>query len=282
MNTVSRGTNPVLSLQELLKEFKGAFESVFGSRPLDEISCKNVHVSLLPYFFLSLSCLKSKRYVVSIRNFQDRQVLFEALSSIRPGSVLSLSSSPSSSAFTGADLHNLNSFHRGEGSFLLVSPSLMSRVRFSLGGGPKSKKLSLLSRNELVCLFKEWGFELSRRVDSPGSYCVRGAVIDFYLYGGLEPIRSEFDGEKLVSVRSFDLLTQKKLRSLDVDGVQIFPPLNLSKETKHDILSPLDCFGFLSVEQNVLKKKIRIRSNIFRNRFPIVKIFILAASNNFK
>src|ERR1043166_5431738 len=63
------------------------------------------------------------------------------------------------------------------------------------------------------------GFSRTATVREPGDYAVRGGIIDLYAPGMDEPVRLDFFGDTLESIRSFDPETQRttdQLRGLDL------------------------------------------------------------------
>jgi len=248
VGSVSRETSSVLSLQGLLKSLGCSIERCFSLPSNSVPSFANIHFSLLPFLLLWLSHLKSVRSIISVEGFRDRQRLFEALSIIEPGSAFNVSRS-SISEFSGSDLHTINSFAAGVGSFLLVSPELVGGLEpiIQQKGSEPLRLSSIKTRSKLISLFNEWGLELVRQVDSPGTYAIRGAIVDCFFLGCLEPLRLEFYGEKLASVRSFDLATQKMVEILDFEKVEILPPLKIFEVCDETNISRQSVLAFFSL-----------------------------------
>src|SRR5262245_43779170 len=62
-------------------------------------------------------------------------------------------------------------------------------------------------------------------VREPGDYAVRGGIIDLYAPGMAEPVRLDFFGDTLETIRSFDPESQRttdQLRALDLVPVAEF------------------------------------------------------------
>jgi len=69
------------------------------------------------------------------------------------------------------------------------------------------------------------GFSRASTVREPGDYAVRGGIIDLYPPGMAEPVRLDFFGDTLETIRSFDPETQRttdQLRALDLVPVSEF------------------------------------------------------------
>ena len=62
-------------------------------------------------------------------------------------------------------------------------------------------------------------------MDEHGEFCVRGGVVDVYPASEAQPVRLEFIGDIVESVRRFDAATQRSLAALD--QVAIFPQREL-------------------------------------------------------
>ncbi len=234
MNTVSRETPPV-GLDELLEGLGDTFSSL-GLSGLEKTSLySGVHTAFLPYFVLFLSRLKTTRCVLVLEDFSLRQSLFEVLSTLQPGLVFHLSHGSDGGDMTGADLHVLNLFSRLSGAFLVIPPSQLDYVVSSLSGGKiKPLLLSVVrSRESLVSTLKAWQFSLVHHVNAPGSYAVRGAVVDVYGYGSDGPLRLEYRGDVLHSARTFDPLTQKMVSSVSSEDIFLYPPISVGVEEKH-------------------------------------------------
>ncbi len=59
------------------------------------------------------------------------------------------------------------------------------------------------------------GFAREDPVDEHGEFCVRGGVVDFYPASEAEPVRLEFIGDIVESIRRYDAATQRSLAALD-------------------------------------------------------------------
>jgi transcription-repair coupling factor (superfamily II helicase) len=77
------------------------------------------------------------------------------------------------------------------------------------------------------------GFNRAATVRESGDYAVRGGILDLFAPGMDEPVRLDFFGDTLESMRTFDAETQRsitELRSLDLVPVSEF---QLTSETIH-------------------------------------------------
>src|SRR4029079_16793835 len=61
----------------------------------------------------------------------------------------------------------------------------------------------------------EAGYERVAQVSTRGQFAIRGGILDVYSWQAELPIRSEFFGDEIESLREFDLDTQTSLRNLN-------------------------------------------------------------------
>jgi transcription-repair coupling factor (superfamily II helicase) len=68
-------------------------------------------------------------------------------------------------------------------------------------------------------LLTDAGFTREDPVDEHGEFCVRGGIVDFFPAGADNPIRVEFVGETIESIRRYDPSTQRSIKTLDQAAV---------------------------------------------------------------
>jgi transcription-repair coupling factor (superfamily II helicase) len=72
-----------------------------------------------------------------------------------------------------------------------------------------------LDRDQTIAALVRAGFSRAPVVEDPGTFAVRGAVIDLYPPVYRHPIRIELFGDEIESIRLYDAATQRTLRPLD-------------------------------------------------------------------
>lgn len=67
---------------------------------------------------------------------------------------------------------------------------------------------------ELLEQLESWGFERVPLVEEVGQFAVRGGILDLFSVAAGEPVRFEFWGDQIASIRTFDLLDQRSTGTL--------------------------------------------------------------------
>ncbi len=91
----------------------------------------------------------------------------------------------------------------------LTQPERLMRSALTLTPGQD------MSPTTLAETFADAGYTRQDPVDESGEFCVRGGVVDFYPAGAAEPIRLEFVGDTIESIRAYDPATQRSSVALD-------------------------------------------------------------------
>jgi transcription-repair coupling factor (superfamily II helicase) len=103
---------------------------------------------------------------------------------------------------------------------------------------------NVLRMDEIVRWLDLNGFVRASTVREPGDYAVRGGIIDLYAPGMDQPVRLDFFGDTLESIRAFDPETQRttdQLRALDLVAMAEF---QLTSETiRRFRLGYVEAFG---------------------------------------
>ena len=118
------------------------------------------------------------------------------------------------------------------------APDFVARQSLSVAPG------NVLAMDGIVGWLELNGFIRQSTVREPGDYAVRGGIIDLYPPGMVEPVRLDFFGDTLETIRSFDSESQRtidQLRGLDLVPVAEF---QLTTDTiKRFRLGYVEAFG---------------------------------------
>ena len=96
----------------------------------------------------------------------------------------------------------------------------------------------------------ELGFERKDFVEEYGDYSVRGGILDVFPYVGENPLRMEFWGDSVESIREFDALSQRSIRELhSANIVASLLPASDSNATGASMLDYLSPEALLVVDE---------------------------------
>lgn len=115
----------------------------------------------------------------------------------------------------------------------IVSPETFTKSSTTLKNGdsidPEDLKEQLIDQD----------FSSVKFVSQPGEFAHRGGILDVYPFSGEYPIRLEFFGNEIDSIREFDPDSQRSISFLDT--VRLVPNVsNLNQGGKQDLLSYFD------------------------------------------
>ena len=141
-----------------------------------------------------------------------------------------------------------------QGIFVIPANSIIQRVITPVILKRLVKKLHTgmeIEKDALAAHLVDIGYEPSDLVSSRGTFSLRGGIVDIFSPGEDNPVRLEFFGDTIESLRSFDPQTQRSVRQ--IDSVIIMP----AKEPPHLVI-PAGCgdtgslFEFISYDNIVV------------------------------
>ena len=109
----------------------------------------------------------------------------------------------------------------------VVSKKVLADMSMPVGKGDK------LSMSFLESLLGEYGFERSDFVYEPGQFSIWGSIVDVYSFAEERPVRRDFFGDEVASIRYFDVETQ--LSEQLIDRVVIVPDLSESTDRNANV-----------------------------------------------
>lgn len=145
----------------------------------------------------------------------------------------------------------------------LVPPHFLKQHIIRLQSGATCSLNFLIEKLMLI------GYEKVDLVEKRGEIAVRGGIIDIFNIVEEQPIRVELDGDKVVSIRYFDVETQRSIQNFTVSEINIYPAseqLLLKKYTTQNPINSLSLFfdylpentlivfdEFYNIENKILK-----------------------------
>ncbi|MEX0980174.1 MAG: transcription-repair coupling factor, partial [Gemmatimonadota bacterium] len=94
-------------------------------------------------------------------------------------------------------------------------PERLARLRLTIRVGDEP------GFGETIRTLEARGFQRTGLVEEVGQFAVRGGLLDVFSFGTTDPVRVEFWGDEITSIRLFDILDQRSTR--DVAEVHLLP-----------------------------------------------------------
>ena len=164
--------------------------------------------ALLPgehILFLPDSCLKP--YKLSTENAIAAQERIETITSLRKNNQRILVS------YTAAIAE------------MVVEQQVLSLNTFDIA------RRQTLSLDFLMDFLQENGFERVDFVFEPGTFSIRGGIVDLFSFAHEHPFRIELDGDEIESIRTFDVNSQLSLK--EMDHFSLVPNVHDSRFEEH-------------------------------------------------
>ena len=126
-------------------------------------------------------------------------------------------------------------------------------IRLAAGDVDGQKGMGIASLEELGRRLAAFGYERLPQVEKEGDYSIRGGIVDAWSPGDEFPVRAEFFGDDLESLRTFNPSTQTSIARLD--ACELLPASesvesegDASPQTVLDLLPP--CAVVLALDHN--------------------------------
>ncbi len=149
----------------------------------------------------------------------------------------------------------------------IVVTNLMGYLKFLPVKSAGNEKFNLevndeILRDDLIQKLENFGYTRDSLVTATGTYAVRGFIVDLFLIEEEHPIRIEFFGSQVESIRYFDENTQLSLNN--VESIQIYPFAELESKENAPLVSymnnPMVVYidyqqienGYLRLEEDIL------------------------------
>ena len=100
------------------------------------------------------------------------------------------------------------------------------------------KKGLKIDRNKLVEVLENFGYNKDVMTSSTGEYAVRGFIIDIFIIDEVHPIRIEFFGDEIDSIRYFDENTQLSIN--EINEIECLPYKEIETNKKSSIIDYLN------------------------------------------
>jgi len=155
----------------------------------------------------------------------------------------------------------LKSLSSGESYILLSNPASINKSIIS--EEIFKKNIVTLKKDEeypfdlLIQKLIDFGFDKKRIVEDENDYAVRGGIIDLFPENLGQPIRVEYFGNTIETIREFDVVTQRSISQLnEADILPSFAALDELKNTGETLLNYMkDDTLFILDEPDIIKNE---------------------------
>lgn len=126
----------------------------------------------------------------------------------------------------------------------LIVTNLMGYLRYLPNKGNISNLEYVISKNDTIKrqdileILARYGYIKESIVTTTGEYAVRGYIIDLFIIDEDHPIRIEFFGDEVDSIRYFDESTQLSIK--EIDSIRIRPYNEIISEDNSSLIDYLD------------------------------------------
>ena len=105
------------------------------------------------------------------------------------------------------------------------------------------------------------GFERKQLVETYGDFAVRGGILDVFPFIGEHPVRIEFWGDTIESIREFDVMSQRSIRELR--SASIIPDVLKKNENAETQRQGVSLLAYFSPEAIILTEDPSLNQKMF-------------------
>ena len=132
------------------------------------------------------------------------------------------------------ELGRLNVLERLKKDNLIIITNLMGYLKYLPNKNTQNfqtlKINDTINRDEFIENLVSYGYKKESIVTTSGEFSVRGFIIDIFLINEEHPIRLEFFGNTIESIRTFDENTQRKISDLKEITIKPFQEIETAEK----------------------------------------------------
>jgi transcription-repair coupling factor (superfamily II helicase) len=219
------GNNPTS-----LETFRKTMETILHSKSI----C--VHCISVPFVTLVLSeILKAEKsnllLVINEQDISERiQSDFTMFSGTAP---IELVAGDESSESVGQNLSGLFEFYSGKENLYVADYSTIFKNMPTQDSLQRTaviiQKRSETNHDDLIAKLSKYGYQRKDYVEEVGDFAMRGSIIDIFPESSANPIRIDFFGDNVDSIRIFDPITQRSIETIET--FTLLPFADSNKQT---------------------------------------------------
>ncbi len=219
----------------------------------------------------------NKSVFVVLSSLYEAQNYYDMLSRILPDDTLffpaselvSVSMISSSRDFLYERIETISELLKGNKKIIITN--ILGAIRFEfnkdiwLNSVLNIKEKTEYNIDELLQKLVALGYEHTYMVEKTGQYSKRGSIIDIFPLNSENPVRLDFFGDEIETIKEFDFETQRSINK--IDKIEILPVNEMiytDKEyeiAKDKIYSFMESFELSPIEKDIYEKDIFKLSN---------------------
>lgn len=233
-----------------VKELK----KILKKKGCGKIHCRGVAGSYMPLLISTILNKLDRDLIIILNDREEASYFFDDLNRLHMGSntLFFPSSCKRSLDFSNIDGDNvilrteaLNRLSQKD-DYAIVVTHLDAVVERVISSSDLKQNTLLISQGDNIGIelieetLLEFNFERVDFVYEPGTYSIRGSIVDIFSYSHEEPYRVDFFDDDVESIRVFDIETQASTK--DIDKISIIP--NMQEAIKR--CAPVSIFDFVN------------------------------------
>ncbi len=242
----------------MLEEIRNSFESTapfqslltfFPHRPGEAVSAGGLAGSLTALAIAGLHDHQPEPFLLIAHNGEEAERLRDDISLL-----LGLEKVSFFGGQPPENVHALRTLLAGTPAVTVTYPSMLL-LPLPVPTGVAEKTITLSSGTDtsfsaLREQIERLGFERKEFVENSGDFALRGGILDVFPFVGDNPLRLEFSGETVESIREFDPLSQRSIRDLSIAVIvpNLLSPASPENQPRYSLLDypPLNSLVLLA------------------------------------
>lgn len=119
--------------------------------------------------------------------------------------------------------------------------------------------------NHLLKRLHNAGYSRTDIVEDVGHFAVRGGIIDLFPWTSTDPVRIEFFGDQIESIRTFNVISQRSIET--IGEIELLPNLDLSQNSASLFDYLPENSLFIIEDRNILEAKVHEYDNIIHTNY---------------
>ncbi len=127
------------------------------------------------------------------------------------------------------------------------------------------KTKSVYNFNQLLNRLHNAGYSRTDIVEDVGHYAVRGGIVDLFPWTSTDPIRIEFFGDQIESIRTFNVISQRSIET--IEEIELLPNLDLEENTSSLFSYLPENTLFVIEDRNILEARAHEYENLISTNY---------------